>query len=216
MLYYFQEEIMTKKYIGIFLFVFIALAMPYADYDDDFWLSWCMGFVEYYTLYDPASPEKDVFTYIFDRNPDLKNIFDSCKKDLEPIIIEKIGLQDTRYVLLAAYYKCPSFVEPLISYFVNYDFIYLWEGPNYEMPDAFLSDYQYPIQNLCIDVIEDILNVSIVDITLTDERYTKLYSQYSKHLPIDKNDTISAIQIDESLIAYWKLKKLGYDVTLYK
>jgi hypothetical protein len=188
-----------------------------AEYGDDFWPSWCMGFIEYYMLYDPASPEKDILTYIFDRNPDLKSIFDSCKEDLEPIIIEKIGLQDTRYVLLAAYYRCSSFVEPLVSYFVNYDFIYLWEGPNYEAPDAFLSDYQYPIQNLCIDVIKDILNISVTDFKLlTDTQYTKLYSQYSKYLPMDRSDNISVFQISESLVAYWKLKKLGYNVELYK
>ena len=94
--------------------------------------------------------------------------------------------------------------------------MYRWEGPDYESLDTFILDSQYPIQNLCIDIIKSILNTNTVNIILTEEQFKKLHSQYSKYLPIDKNNTISPSEISESLLAYWKFKKLGYDVKLYK
>jgi hypothetical protein len=167
------------------------------------------------------------FSICFGDNHEVKKIFDDNRGKFESLIIQRItskdasdGFEKNKSIYLAAYFKYTSAVKPILDQLLENNRIYGWEGPRYDNPKDFIDDSQYPYQCVYISAIEAITEKKIEDLKLlTDTDYGKLIARYNKNLPLKRDvkttDRIMLEGMEESLVACWTLKKLGYDVELY-
>jgi hypothetical protein len=202
-----------KKLLVIILLFLIGILNIEADE-----LEICMEFIKNELTFSWYYLDgKDELKNILIKNNKFKQMFDNQKDNFEPIVANELKQYNLVYIYLADYYKYLTSVEYLVDIFVKDFGMYSWEGPDYEKIDAYIFDAQYPISCLCIEIIEDIMNTEIENIrVLTGTQYNKLYEIYAQNLPLNKEDNIKAFSISDSLKAYWKLKKLGYNIKLYK
>ncbi|MDR1315786.1 MAG: hypothetical protein LBK13_02835 [Spirochaetales bacterium] len=208
----------------ILLFIAISCAFSQEKEDntliDEIEIAACINFLKNEAAaYNYDDPLEVIFTYTEFGGHARKyaDMFDNQKDNLETIVLEGIKSGNHWYIILAEYFKYESSINVITDYYVHKYYFYGWEGYDYDKIESFLSDNQYPLDGICIRALKRISGKDITDGSLlSEEQYNQLYDIYKKHLPVDTDTAISPFAIHESLMAYWKLTRLGYELQLYK
>ena len=160
----------------------------------------------------PTDDYKDFATegFSFQVSDTLLGSVRNYRKELEPLIVARIepGYHGLSWAYLAAYLKYESAIPSLKEWFLNETHFYGWEGYDYDDPESYFVDNQYPRQMALIAVMEYIAGKPLPAIIVLTGAEMKSLELQASGLDRFAMSEFDREEFREACAACWKLEKL--------